>query len=60
MENRLSKQLQSHGSYLDIQFGDHASLESKRQILLLEDLVDLLGLEDEVFEVDVAAEETNV
>lgn len=51
---------ESTRTYLDVHLGDHACLEGKWQVLLLKDLVDLLRPENEVFEDDVASEETDV
>lgn len=46
--------------YLDPYQGDHASFQPDGEVLGLEDLVHLVGLNDQVFQLDLAWEETHV
>ena len=50
----------SSSSYLDVHLGDHAGLEGEGHVLLLKYVVDFLGAEDQIFELDIAAEETYI
>ena len=50
----------SSSSYLDVHLGYHASLEGEGHVLLLKYIVDFLGAEDQIFELDITAKETDI